>query len=226
MSEQVHLASTRQDRILDDWIVVLEATTESDGAALEFGAVQTLLRRLHDWHATGLYNPHRYAVQLHVPAVAPYEALRCAVVYHDLEAKAAGLGGCTMARAEVMTLGEFESGLLTPPSAETPAPLPGRYGLVSEELYLATRALLCLSRPAEATEVLVRFVTAAGGSVQFGECSPTPGMIVVDLGIAEGVQLHAVAEAVSVAGMIIEQSLPSLVDDARTAVRHQYPATK
>jgi hypothetical protein len=31
---------------------------------------------------------------------------------------------------------------------------------------------------------------------------------------------------VSVAGMIIEQSLPSLVDDARTAVRHQYPATK
>ena len=48
MSEQVHLSSTRPDRVLEDWVVVLEATTEPDGERLEFGAVQHLLSRLRE----------------------------------------------------------------------------------------------------------------------------------------------------------------------------------
>jgi hypothetical protein len=226
MSEQVHLSSTPQDRILEDWVVVLEATTEPDGEKLEFGAVQHLLSRLGDWNATGLYNPDRYAVQLHVPALAPYEAVRCAVAYHRREARAAGLGRCTVARVEVMTLGEFACGVRAPTAEESATAQPAsRAGLVSEELYLITRALLRLTGPGQVGELLVGFVTAAGGSVRFGDFFPIPGMIAIDLSVAPGERLYAVAETVSVAGMIFEQSLPSLVDDARLAQRNQYPAS-
>ena len=125
-----------------------------------------------------------------------------------------------------MTLGEFEGEVRTHTGEESATAQPaGRSGLVSEELYLITRALLRLTGPEEVAELLVGFVTAAGGSVHFGDFPPTPGMIVIDLSVADGNRLYAVAETVSVAGMIFEQSLPSLVEDARLALRHQYPAS-
>jgi hypothetical protein len=44
-------------------------------------------------------------------------------------------------------------------------------------------------------------------------------MISRDMSLSDGKELHAVAECVSVAAMIIEQSLPPLVEDARVALR-------
>jgi hypothetical protein len=125
-----------------------------------------------------------------------------------------------------MTLGEFECGIRTRTGKESETAQPaGRVSLVSEELYLITRALLRLTGPGEVVELLVGFVTAVGGSVHFGDFPPTPGMIAIDLSVADAERLYAVAETVSVAGMIFEQSLPSLVEDARLALRHQYPAS-
>jgi hypothetical protein len=226
MSEQVDVAAIgRQGRRVDDWVVIIEATTNRDGDSFDFTAVQDLLGRLREWHASGLYNPHRYAVQLHIAAVAPYEALRCAVAYHDLATRAVGLTKSSLTRAEVLTIGEFEMGLLLPPAPTgTPSPRT-RHGLISQELYSTTRALLRVSTPGEITELLVGFVTAVGGSVNVGECRPVPGMITVALSPGSGEQLHAVAESMSVAGMIIEQSLPTLVDDARLALRQLHEAS-
>ncbi|MDQ6613601.1 MAG: hypothetical protein M3083_02265 [Actinomycetota bacterium] len=226
MFEQVdEEAIGRQGRNLDDWVVVIEAATDRAYDTFEFGLVQDLLSRLREWHASGLYNPHRYAVQLHIAAVAPYEALRCAVAYHDLAVRAVGLTRSSLTRAEVLTLSEFELGLLVPTTqARTPLPH-ARNALISDHLYTTTRALLRVSTPAEITGLLVQFVTAVGGSVNVGECRPVPGMVSFDISVAEGEPLHAVAENASVAGMIIEHSLPSLVDDARLALRQLHEAS-
>jgi hypothetical protein len=214
----------RGDRDLDEWVVVIEASTDR-GAEFEFSLVQDLLGRLREWHATGLYNPHRYAIQLHIAAVAPYEALRCAVAYHDLAARAVGLAGCTLSRAEVLTLGEFELGLMILPLSSGSPPPRIRHALVSDELYATTRALLRVSTQAEITDLLVRFVTASGGSVNVGECRPVAGMVSVDISIGNGDPLHAVAEATSMAAIIIQQSVPSLVDDAVLALRQLHEAS-
>ncbi|MDQ1358058.1 MAG: hypothetical protein QOF20_2258 [Acidimicrobiaceae bacterium] len=226
MSEQVDLASIgRQGRRLDDWVVIIEATTDRATDSFDFTAVQDLLGRLREWHASGLYNPQRYAIQLHIAAVAPYDALRCAVAYHDLASRAVGLTKSSLTRAEVLTLGEFEMGLLLPAAPPgTPSPR-GRHSLISQELYTTTRALLRVSTPGEITALLVAFVTSVGGSVNVGECRPVPGMITVALSTGAEEQLHAVAESMSVAGMIIEQSLPTLVEDARLALRQLHEAS-
>jgi hypothetical protein len=97
--------------------------------------------------------------------------------------------------------------------------------LISDELYTATRALLRVSTPSDITDLLVRFVSAIGGSVNVGECRPVPGMVSTDISIGDGEPLHAVAETVSVAGMIVEQSLPSLVADARVALHQLHEAS-
>ncbi len=220
------MASTaRHGRSLDDWVVVIEATTDRTDDSFQFTVIQDLLGRLREWHASGLYNPHRYAIQLHIAATAPYEALRSAVAYHDLAARAVGLTKSSLTRAEVLTLGEFEIGLLLPPAPTSTASPRARSALISDELYTTTRALLRISTPAEITDLLVRFVTAVGGSVNVGECRPVPGMVSSDISIGDGEALHAVAESVSVAGMIIEQSLPSLVADARLALRQLHEAS-
>ena len=84
-----------------------------------------------------MYNPHRYAIQLHIAAVAPYEALRCAVAYHDLAARAVGLTKSSLSRAEVLTLGEFELGLLLPPAPAGAPAQRSRHTLISDLGYTA-----------------------------------------------------------------------------------------
>jgi hypothetical protein len=226
VSDHIDISSIGQKgKDLDDWVVVIEATTNRSNETFQFSVIQDLLGRLREWHSSGLYNPHRYAIQLHIEAVAPYDALRCAVAYHDLAARAVGLTKSLLTRAEVLTLGEFETGLLLPPSPMSTTSPRSRSALISDELYTTTRALLRVSTQAEITDLLVRFVTAIGGSVNVGECRPVPGMVSADISIGDGEPLHAVAESVSVAGMIVEQSLPSLVSDARLALRQLHEST-
>lgn len=265
MSEQVDVAAAGRDgRSLDEWVVVVEGKPERAGESFDFHLVRDVLQRLREWRPSCVYHPSRLAIQLRIAAAAPCEALRYAVAYHDQAVQAVGLASCSLTGAEVLAVGEFETGrdeepvaapagagredgasagleagaeagaqtaTLSGPEAEPLAPgaqggagtrdehcglaMPGaREGLVSYELYRTTRALLWVSTQAEITDLLVGFVTAVGGSVSVGNCQPAEGMVTVPLGGGEREALHAVAETMSVAGMILERSLPSLVDDA------------
>jgi hypothetical protein len=162
-----------------------------------------------------LYNPDRYAVQLHVPAAGADEALRTATSFHEQAVRSVG-AAAAFRRAEVLTLGEFEESWHDPSAASSGAPSTGAaQALISIEVYEATRALLSAATPAEVTEILVRFVLAVGGRVNVGHRRHVPGMVSVDLSTAPGDELHAMAESFSVAGLIIERWLPALVDDAK-----------
>jgi hypothetical protein len=96
-----------------DWVVVIEAGTQGSGDSFLFPDIENLVGRLREWHTTGLFNPYRYSLELHIVAPTPYEALRCAAGYHDLAAQAVGLRP-SLIRAEVLTLGEYETGPLLP----------------------------------------------------------------------------------------------------------------
>ena len=200
---------------MGDWVVVLEFTAFREQRPFELHVVQALVERLREWHPSGLYNPDRYAVQLHVSAAAADEALRMATAYHEQAAQAVGASSA-FTRAEVLTLGEFEetwhdlaaTGSSLPPGGAAQA-------LISIEVYEATRSLLSASTTSEVIDVLVRFVLAVGGRINVGQPRQVPGMVAVDLSIAPGEPLHAMAESFSVAGLIIERWLPPLIDDAK-----------
>jgi hypothetical protein len=234
VSEQVDIAAAgREGRSLDEWIVVVEGKPEQAGESFDFCLVRDVLRRLREWRPSCVYHPRRYTIQLRIAAAGPSEALRDAVAYHDQAVAAVGLASCSLARAEVLTVDEFETGRDEEPVTSALPGVPGvqagagardgpcapvapgtRDGLISDVLYRTTRALLRVSTPAEITDLLVGFVTGVGGSVSVGDCHPAEGMVTVPLGGGESEPLHAVAETMSVAGVIIERCLPSLVDDA------------
>jgi len=199
---------------VSDWVVVLEYGTPGDGQ-LEIGAVEELVERLREWHPIALYHPDRYALQLHISAIAADEALRMAAAYHEHAAR--GIGSrATFTRAEVLTLGELEENWGTGTGDKSSGqPSKSAEALTSTEVYNATRALLGASTPSAITEILVHFVLAVGGGVNIGERRHAPGLASVEMSIAPGQQLHAVAESFSVAGLIIERWLPALMDDAR-----------
>ncbi len=210
----------------DEWVVVVEGKPERAGDSFEFCLVQDILRRLRPWNPSCVYHPRRYAIQLHIAAAAPSEALRNAVAYHEQAAQAVGLARPSLTRAEVLSLGEFQMGrqdetvvARRPPQAET------RDGLISDVLYSTTRALLRVSTPAEISDLLVGFVTGVGGSVTVGDYHPVGGMVSVPLGAGNGEPLHAVAEALSAAGLVIERCLPALVEDAGRVMRQLRPAS-
>jgi hypothetical protein len=208
---------------MGDWVVVLEFSACRGERPFELTVVQALVERLREWHPSGLYNPDRYAVQLHIPAAGADEALRVATSFHEQAVRAVGTTA-SFTRAEVLTLGEFEESWHDAAASGSSLPSGAAQALISIEVYEATRALLSASTPAEVTDVLVRFVLAVGGRVNVGQRRHVPGMVSVDLSIAPGEQLYAMAESFSVAGLIIERWLPPLVDDAkRTLVLLERP---
>jgi hypothetical protein len=199
---------------MGDWVVVLEFSTPQGEHPFELSVVQALVERLREWHPSGLYNPDRYAVQLHIPAVAADEALRIAAAFHEQAVQAVGTT-TSFLRAEVLTLGEFEESWHDAATSGTSLPSGAAQAMISIEVYEATRALLSASSPSEVTDVLVNFVLSVGGRVNVGHLRSVPGMVSVDLSTSPGEQLHAMAESFSVAGLIIERWLPPLIDDAK-----------
>jgi len=201
---------------LDEWVVVIEATGDQP---IDFGLVQDLLAWLRDWGPSALYHANRYAVQLQVSALAPEEALRCAMVAHAQGAAAVGLGGATVVRAEVLTMDEVRCGQV---SQSEPVSVLSRQRLVCDELYCATRALLRVTTADEVVDLLVRFVVAVGGSVATGEgavASWAAGMVALDIALPEGGALLAVAEPGSAAATGLEACLSLLIGDSRLAVQ-------
>jgi hypothetical protein len=199
---------------MGDWVVVLEFSACRGERPFDLAVVQALVERLREWHPSGLYNPDRYAVQLHIPAAGADEALRIATSFHEQAVQAVG-AAASFTRAEVLTLGEFEESWHEASASGTALPSGAAQALISIEVYEATRALLGASTPGEVTDVLVRFVLAVGGRVNVGQWRHIPGMVSVDISVEAEEQLYAMAENFSVAGLIIERWLPPLVEDAK-----------
>ncbi len=210
---------------MGDWVVVLEFSPLRGDRPFELSVVQALIERLREWHPSGLYNPDRYAVQLHIAAAGADEALRLAMAYYEHAAPTEAAAAFT--RAEVLTLSEFEASWHPPTSPSSGVPA-GRaaQALISVEVYEATRALLSATAAPAVTDILVRFVLAVGGQVSVDppRAVGLPGVVSVDLSISAGEQLQALADNLSVAGLIIERWLPPLIDDAkRTLVLLERP---
>jgi hypothetical protein len=199
---------------MGDWVVVLEFSGFRGEHPFELSVVQALVERLREWHSSGLYNPDRYAVQLHISADTVDDALKVAASYHEHAVRAVG-AMADFTRAEVLTLDEFEESWHDAEVTVTTLPGGTAQALISMEVYQATRSLLCAATPSEVTDVLVRFVLAVGGRVNVGQRRNVAGMVSVDISTSPGEQLHAMAESFSVAGLIMERWLPPLIADAK-----------
>lgn len=178
------------------------------------------MEHLSVWHPTGLWDSSRYAIQLRVPAPTCAESLRRAMAYHRHAARAAGLPAATLLRAEVLTLQELERSW----DDDGGSDLAGSGALLCDELYTATRGLISASTSAEVTSILHRFVELVGGTTEPGVARHLPGTCDIDLPIDGGEAHHATAEALSVAGLILESVLPTLLTDARQTLAriHQH----
>jgi hypothetical protein len=194
----------------EDWVVIVEASAQP---AYQFPEVRELVARLAGRRATALYSLERYAVQLRVTAPTHHEALTIAVAAHHEAITAMGVAAPTLLRVEVMTLGEMKLGHAESSTGTAPARV--YEALVPTAVYDATRALFQATTRAGIDRVLTGFVLAAGGSVNIGELSYFPGQVSVDLGLSPDDRVYATADADSVSGLIIEQSLPTLVVDAQ-----------
>lgn len=68
------------------------------------------------------------------------------------------------------------------------------------------------------TNILVGCVLAVGGEIDVAAPDGRPDKVVVDVTTDECQPLYATADALSVPGLIVEQSLPALVADSRAVV--------
>ena len=177
--------------------------------------IDDLMDNLEVWHPTGLWDPSRYAIQLRVPAPTCAEALRRAMTYHRQAARAAGLPAGTLLRAEVLTPQELDQSWDDDAGNDMGGGRAGSGGLLCDEVYAATRGLMSASTPGEVAAILHRFVELVGGATEPGVPCYLPGTCDVDLRIDGGEPHHATAEELSVAGLILESVLPTLLTDAR-----------
>lgn len=202
---------------MSDWVIVLEFSPGCANESFALAAMQNLVEWLREWHPAGLFNADRYALQLHLIADDPHRALQDGLALHGAAVRALALPQPCLTRAEILTRTEYDRAW--DDQVPTSRPLStGSHTLSSNESYWATRAMLNASTATELTEILVRFVISVGGNV----CTPAAvnmaGDMAVDLWLGEGDPLYATAESVSIAGLMIEQWLPTLVADARSVL--------
>jgi DNA-binding transcriptional MerR regulator len=88
---------------------------------------------------------------------------------------------------------------------------------VLQAVHEATRALLYITSPQQATEILIAAIHKLGGSTQPASQADS-WALPIDLSFGEGEPVLPVAEPLSPARMLLEQALPGLVEDARRAV--------
>lgn len=201
---------------IDGWIVVLEFSPEVAYWPVSQVEVDGIVERLDEWNPTPLWHPDGYVIQLHIPARDPVQALQQAVALHREASTRAGADHMVMVRAEVLTVDAMERSWFddepTPGFATAPP------GAVGAGLQTATRCLIAATTRPEVYDIVTRFVTGVGAEVQPGAARRLPGMIDIDLDGAGGDARHATAEALSVAGLILEQALPTLLRDAGVAL--------
>ena len=201
------------------WVVSLEAAADaSDGAAvLELTALEALVEALSDLHATALYAPDRYALQIAVRSPDSDRALDAAAGRWQVAVAAAGLEEWPLVRLEVSTPAEFESEhygdratasipTLTADDAE---------GLVAA--YRMTRELLTATTPVGITVALATMVHRLGGRLRPASF-PHPDALPVDVSLGEGAPVFPVADELSIARLRLAEALPVAVEDARRAL--------
>jgi diguanylate cyclase (GGDEF)-like protein/PAS domain S-box-containing protein len=104
----------RRTNIERQWVVLLEAAATSDHDNLPPVAVERLLQTLSDHQPTIVCHQRRCSVQLQVEASSGAEALFSACARWRDAARNLGLPVWPLARAEVLTLGEFQKDLADP----------------------------------------------------------------------------------------------------------------
>ncbi|MDQ6616958.1 MAG: hypothetical protein M3083_19970 [Actinomycetota bacterium] len=212
---------------LHDWVAVVEVSAGACERHYDLDALEDLLEGLSEWQPSALYNEEGHALQLHVAAATPADALRLALYHHDRVARHIGLTNLSLLRTEIVSFAEFDRSCQS--QIETCiAPIPiAAQPFVPNEVYEATRNVLIATTPVELTEIVVGFVLAAGGTVNVGLPAEDAGTVTVAMPIGQRSQLYASAEAESAAAVMVGLWLPRLLDDAaramaRLAVEHPY----
>lgn len=164
------------------WIVVLEAAGGADAAPFGTDSLRHLLEELGEHDPTVLHDVDRYALQVRIDAETAAEALFFAVARWRHAVRTLGLPVWALARAEVMTVDEYEADLRVPSvdrvhdggrrSHEPHAASSGEEllrrvftdsltGLATRELFL-DRVRVALARAAEGTEVGILLIDVDG----------------------------------------------------------------
>jgi len=219
MAARLQETWTEADKRVTVWVTVLEFVAVDGQTPLLMDEVQALVGHLREWYPSGLWSCDRYAVQLQIPAPSASQAVSWALAYHRKAAHDMGMPTCPLVRFEVFTVDELRRSWDEMQIADPfVLPSPAAPALLCPEVYFATRALVAATTPEEVTTAVFGFVTAVGGRVEPDPSERDSPNISVELTVDGEPLRHAVAEAFSVAGLVLEQSLPALLVDARLAV--------
>jgi hypothetical protein len=198
----------------DEWIVVLEAVVDRD-RPVDVDAVERLLVGLTDCYPSALHADDRYAVQLVVVAATPDLALSAGLDMWRGAATRARLPRCPIVRAEVKTPAELaaehehaDTVLATEASVD---------GEAMAAVYHTTRRLFGVISPAEVLAALLDFVHELGATVApAGDRSRDA--VPVDLSLGHAAPLVPVAGVGTRARRRLEELLPIVIEDARSAL--------
>ena len=195
------------------WVALLEFGVHHAEPPFEFDEVAALVEALDEWGSTALYYPSRYAIQVHVDADEPDAAMRLAAAAHRAAVVSGVIRPSRLLRAELLTLAEFEEDAERALALEDAALTRGRSDLVCNEVHDATRALIGAVTSAQVDAIILDFVVSIGGRVVVGGPHAAIGEVVIDLGLDAVPPTYAVADANSVAGLVLETALPTLLED-------------
>ncbi len=183
---------------------------------LDLVMIDRLVEHLAPWRATAIYNPDRYALQVVVDGDGPQSALAAASLAHAEAVRTLGIPQWQTIRVEAMTLAELaRSWEVLPPN---PPLLPKRVWEICPSftirMYEVGRLMVRATSVDELSRVLARFVYESGGWT----LSPGDAMdkrLPIDLSLGVGEPLLPAAEPLSSGRLLLEDALPTLVDDAR-----------
>lgn len=93
------------------WVVLLEVADTRATGGITYESVLRLLHQLDRYHASGLWAPDRYAVQVVIQKEHPATAMDAAVTMWEEACTAVDLPGWELVRAECKTVGELQAEL-------------------------------------------------------------------------------------------------------------------
>ncbi len=203
---------------MDTWIVLVEAATATPEAAVDPTAVESLLTFFADESPAGLYAPDRYALQVWKVAERAELALTDVLRRWRLAAAEAGLGGCRLVRAELMTPAELDAESGVSANGNGSAAGPSHRLEALEAVQEATRAVLRARSPKDASRAVVGLVHRLGGSIVLAE-GEHPYRLPIDLSFGEGHRLAPAAVPFTPSRSLLEEHVPPVVDDAWHVLR-------
>ena len=103
-----HRGALEESGLLNDWIVLMEATPGHDGWYFHADMLRQLVSVVATASPVALHHPERYAVQLEVTAPDPVHALTLAFSRWSEAVRQSGAPTWEVVRAEVLTRAEFE----------------------------------------------------------------------------------------------------------------------